>query len=673
MKIFKLLKYSLISCLLLCLFSCDTYNKLEEFKYNQNIFLSGVVSSIPRLEDDKYKFILHTDKYGDVLLTANKSSKHFLIPANKLELEAKIYKPHEYDNVAAFNYSEYLDNNDIVAVGSVLDNSSISYQGTASLYLPERIRYYLYNHLQKELQCYRLKPYILALLIGDKNFDESQQNLLINSGTSHLMVISGLHIGLLALIAFVSFRLLWSLSPKLCRKVPAQYVGVIASLVSAFVYSLLAGFSLPTQRAVIMLSVVAILWLIGKRVSIIGSLGFAFILILLLDFEAIYSVSLWLSFSAVSLLVVIAMILQQYKSKLVSTLLAQTYLAIFLVPISVYYFGSFSLVSILANIVAIPMVSFVIVPLSLFCLLVSFIGISLWSVPIFFLKPLMGYLSFLTSYSGLVEYWSYFSLTSLIIVVLGLVLVLFPFAKSIRTLGLALCLVFFQSSENIAAKYDYFNIHVFDTQDQMILVQDEGKTLLYTSANNLSNDYVLSNSLKSYLKISGVKQLDYLIVTGAGQNLNLSYLTDIVPVKNIITNLEAKQNVQKCSYSNNFNLNDETSVKLLSAGKGCFVSLNYDDKEFLLAGDTSNENQQEIYTLYNRMLKPNIIFAPVVLDDKYFSLGAEYFVYSSDDLLGKSVTKRIKTKIFDTYANGAIDVVLDKEKDLKISSQLKDY
>ncbi|NIB61372.1 competence protein, partial [Francisella noatunensis subsp. orientalis] len=58
---------------------CYSYDKIEDFKYNQNI-----------------------------LLKANKSYRHYLIPANNLELEAKVHKPHEYDNVEAFNYSEYL-------------------------------------------------------------------------------------------------------------------------------------------------------------------------------------------------------------------------------------------------------------------------------------------------------------------------------------------------------------------------------------------------------------------------------------------------------------------------------------------------------------------------------------------------------------------------------------
>ncbi|MDE4953275.1 ComEC/Rec2 family competence protein, partial [Francisella tularensis subsp. holarctica] len=80
----------------------------------------------------------------------------------------------------------------------------------------------------------------------------------------------------------------------------------------------------------------------------------------------------------------------------IKILLAQTYLAIFLVHISVYYFVGFSVVSILANIVAIPLVRFVIVPLLLLCLLLSFIGINLWLLPKMFLNLLVAYLSFLT-------------------------------------------------------------------------------------------------------------------------------------------------------------------------------------------------------------------------------------------------------------------------------------
>jgi competence protein ComEC len=406
-----------------------------------------------------------------------------------------------------------LEHNHIIAIGDVKNGSKITYNGTSFLYLPERFRYYIYNHLQSQLKENDLKPFVLALLIGDKDFTESQQSLLISSGTSHLMVISGLHIGLLAFIAFLIFRGMWSLSPRLCRKLPAQYIGVISSIIVAFSYSLLAGFSLPTQRAVIMLLVVVVFWFVKKRISIVKSLFITFVVIVLLDFKSLYSTGLWLSFFAVALLVIISILLQQYKSKLAHFLIPQIYLTMFLIPISVYYFGSFSLVSIFANIVAIPLVRFVILPLLLFCLIISFIGIKLWFIPILLLKLLYVYLEFLTKHIQLVEYWSYFSLTSLIIVLVGVTLLVFPFSKSVRLLGLVMCLVFFQSSVDLSKKYRYFRLHIFDTRDEMVLVQNDGQNLLYTSVKNLDNEYILSNILANYLKLEGINKIDYLIVS----------------------------------------------------------------------------------------------------------------------------------------------------------------
>lgn len=653
--------------------TCYSYHSIESFKYNQEMSLSGIVSSIPKQDNNELEFIFHTFKYGDILLKADKGYRHYLVPANKLSLVAKVYKPHEYDNVNAFNYSQYLEHKDIVAIGSVNKDSEIVYTGTAVLYLPERFRYYIYNHLQSQLKGNDLKSFVLALLIGDKDFTESEQNLLINSGTSHLMVISGLHIGLLAFIAFLVFRGVWSLSPKLCRKLPAQYIGAIFSILVAFSYSLLAGFSLPTQRAVIMLLIVVILWFVKKRVSIVRSVFIAFILILLLDFESIYSTSLWLSFSAVVLLVVISMLLQQYKSKLAHFFIPQIYLTIFLIPISVYYFGSFSLVSILANIVAIPLVSFVILPLLLFCLIISFIGIKLWFIPIFFLKLLYVYLEFLTKHIQLVEYWSYFSLISLIIVLVGITLLIFPFSKSIRLLGLVMCLVFFQPVENLSKKYKKFELHVFDNKDQMILIQSEGQSFLYTSVKNLDNEYILTNILEAYLKVVGVNKINYLIVTGSQKSLSLEGIKQIGSVEKIISNIDSNTpGLIKCNYKNNLSSNN-LHIRFLSNEKDCFVDIKYLDREFLLFDNTDQKSQEKIYSLYNRIVSPNIIVASTKLSPKFTSKSLDYIIYISDKPEELQKLNEKALSIFDTYTNGAITVSIDQSNKLSVVSQLKKY
>ncbi|MED7789108.1 ComEC/Rec2 family competence protein [Francisella sp. 19X1-34] len=653
---------------------CYSYEHIESFKYNQEISLSGVVVTIPKQDNDMLEFVFHTYKYGDILLKANNSYRHYLMPANKLTLLAKIYKPHEYDNTNAFNYYKYLEHHSIVGVGNVKSGSKITYNGTAILSLPKRFRYYIYSHLQSQLKESKLKPFVLALLIGDKDFTKSEQTLLVNSGTSHLMVISGLHIGLLAFIAFLIFRGIWSFSPKLCRKLPAQYVGTICSIIVAFSYSLLAGFSLPTQRAVIMLLIVVVLWLLKKRVSITQSLFIAFVIIMLLDFKSIYSTSLWLSFSAVSILILISILLQQYKSRLALFLLPQVYLTIFLIPISVYYFSSFSLVSILANIVAIPLVSFVILPLLLFCLVISFIGLKLWFIPILFLKLLYIYLEFLTKHIQLIEYWSYFSLASLVIVIIGIILLIFPFSKSVRLLGLVMCLVFFQSSTDLSKKYKYFQLHVFDTRDQMVLIQNKGQNLLYTSVKNLSNKYILSNILENYLKLEGIDKVDYLIVVDNQKKLNLEGIKQTIDVERIISNIDNDSSpyVIKCSYKNNLSFGN-LRIKFLSNQNTCLVDISYLDKEFLLFDNASLKSQEKVFNLYNRVVSPNIIITPTELYPSFINNELDYIIYISNKVEELYQINNLKQEVFDTYANGAITVQIDQNNKLNIISQLKKY
>lgn len=114
----------------------------------------------------------------------------------------------------------------------------------------------------------------------------------------------------------------------------------------------------------------------------------------------------------------------------------------------------------------------------------------------------------------------------------------------------------------------------------MVLVQDEGKNLLYTAAKNLANEYLLVNVLESYLKFAGIKQIDYLIIVDGDNNLNLKFIRQITAIKIVITNISTAEIAQKCSYANNFKLNNHSSVKLLSNAQSCFVSLKY-QKSFI--------------------------------------------------------------------------------------------
>ena len=637
---------------------------------------NGTVSSVVNHQDGVYKFVFHSHKYGDILLTADSSYIRYLTPANELQLKAKIYKPHEYENIDAFDYANYLENQNITAIGYVIKNSQMKFEGTSVWYLPQRLRYYLSSYIKHQLADNQAKPLALALLIGEKDFSDSQKQLFLESGTSHLMVISGLHIGLLALIAFVIARFTWSLSPRLCRKLPAQNIAVIFSLIVALIYSFLAGFGLPTQRALIMLSVVGVFWFLRKRVSILRSLVIAFVLILLFDFNAISSAGLWLSFSAVLFLVFVG-VLMQSSSKWFVTLSTQLYLSVLLIPVSVYFFGGFSAISVVANIVAIPFVSFIVVPLLLLCLALSFVGIHPWVLPSLFLGALESYLEFLVSHMGLVEYWSYFSSVSLILVVLGLFLVLLPISKSLRFLGLGLCLVFFQSAENISKENKDTNIHIFDAASDMILVQNHGKSLLYITNSGLNDKFTITNSLSAYLKYAGVSKLDNVIITSnESQKIDVSILESVVPVENIITNLKSDLPIKECNYKNSFDLFD-AKVRLFGLDNSCFIAIDKSGDQTLILGDISKTQLVEFNSVYNRMILPNIMVSSSELPKDFLKeTSIKYFIYSSEELPEDSYFKMLKNlsiKTIDTYNNGAISVNISQNNELSIYSQLKDF
>lgn len=668
--------FFLIFCVLI-ISACHPYSKIESFKYNQNILLDGIVTNIPTVREDDIEFIFYTPKYGDLLLRANINDRKNISPGNKLRLNVKLHKKEAHVNINSFSYSKYLDNNGVVATGRVIVGSDVIYKGTSIAYLPERLRYSLYKHLKIELKAYQTSPMMLALLIGDKNLNASEKELFMQSGTSHLMVISGLHIGLLAFIAFILMRLLWSSSIRLCRKVPAQYAAVIFSILVAFAYSLLVGFSLPTQRAVAMITVAGALWLCKKRISLVRSLCVAFVFMLLLDVKSIYSVSMWLSFLAVIFLIFISTIARYKNSNILNNISSQVYLAIFLIPVSVYYFDGFSIVSVAANLIAIPFISFIIVPLLLLSLVLSFVSIHICMIANALLNVLVLYLSFLTEHIHLVNYWSYFSTISLILVTLGLCIVVTPIRISFRLLGLALCLVFFQSNENLTSEYNSFQLHVFHTKNQMVMISNQGASVLYTSYKNLSDMNSLT-TLNGYLKFTGIDKIDTLIVSGDTKStVNIDNISDLTIIGSVVTNLPVNTVSEKCVYQNNYNVKG-MDIKLLGDGNksGCFVNIQSNNRLFLLFNNVSTTQQNNIYKIYGRVMNADNIITPVI-PSRYLikKLDPSLLIYSSNKELSKTNYKYLNknsVSVIDVYKNGAVTFAINNDH-VNINGQYKKY
>ena len=214
---------------------------------------------------------------------------------------------------------------------------------------------------------------LVALAVGLTDRLSADQWRVFNStGTTHLVAISGLHVTLFALVAFFVARVAWrgvlSLSPGL-RFVEREPFALSCGLVAAGAYSLLAGFSVPTQRTWLMLATFALARLAGRHAGWGRTWTLAMIAVLLLDPFAPLSAGFWLSFVAVGVLLAASSAGSPRHATLwnraAGAVRMQFAIMLALAPLTFAVFDGLSISGLWVNLVAIPLVSFVFVPLVL--------------------------------------------------------------------------------------------------------------------------------------------------------------------------------------------------------------------------------------------------------------------------------------------------------------------
>jgi competence protein ComEC len=185
------------------------------------------------------------------------------------------------------------------------------------------------------------------------------------TGVNHLMSISGLHVTMLSGLAFALVNFAWRRSARLTLALPAMKAAAAAGLITALGYALLAGFAVPAQRTVFMLAVVAVALWTGRATAAAPVLACAVLVVLLIDPWAVLAPGFWLSFGAVAVIMLVSVNRLQQPHWLAAWARVQWAVTLALVPALLALFQQVSLVSPLANALAIPLVSLVVVPLAL--------------------------------------------------------------------------------------------------------------------------------------------------------------------------------------------------------------------------------------------------------------------------------------------------------------------
>ncbi|MBZ0088108.1 MAG: DNA internalization-related competence protein ComEC/Rec2 [Thermomonas sp.] len=210
--------------------------------------------------------------------------------------------------------------------------------------------------------------YVRALALGDTRFlDQTDWARLRAAGLTHLIAISGFHVGLVAGFCALLVAGLWWLFPSLCHGLPRQFAAGGGAICGAFGYAVLTGMAVPTLRTAVMIAaLVATRWL-RRRQRLADVLALGCIVLLLLDPLALLGAGFWLSFAGVAWLL---WCLPEgdaagLRGRLRGLVAAQAVASLGLLPLGVVLFGQASTAGPLANLVAVPWWSLVVVPLSL--------------------------------------------------------------------------------------------------------------------------------------------------------------------------------------------------------------------------------------------------------------------------------------------------------------------
>jgi ComEC/Rec2-related protein len=231
---------------------------------------------------------------------------------------------------------------------------------------------------------------VTALLVGETTGIPMQTlNAVRDAGLAHLLSISGVHIGMVAGVLFFWMRLLVAAIPSLALRVDSKKIAAIVAIAGATFYALISGNSVPTQRSLLMLTVVMIGVLVSRRALSMRLLGWAALIILLTQPEAMLGASFQMSFAAM-----VALIAASERSKTAKQnpppnqprSLRQTFAYILAIvatsvvatlataPFAVYHFNRLALIGVLSNIIAIPLTGFWILPWGMLALLLMPFG-----------------------------------------------------------------------------------------------------------------------------------------------------------------------------------------------------------------------------------------------------------------------------------------------------------
>ncbi|MBE9549671.1 MAG: DNA internalization-related competence protein ComEC/Rec2 [Proteobacteria bacterium] len=619
-------------------------DQLDPLLSGQTVTVEGWVSSLPviRKSDNRYSSDTADEQDHDAQFIFQPVASSQKLPRNirvnwyrnapdiaaaeKWQLQLRLKPPRGKVNFQGFDYERWLFRRDIGGLASVVSgNQAMAASGASPALTGLRWR----QHLSKQLDELGVdnspsaNALIRALGIADKSLiDKELRGLFARTGTAHLLAISGLHIGLVAMAGLflgrallaVGSLLLPQLVSRLTAKFSRQQLILLPALLLALVYATLAGWSLPTQRAVIMLLVLTLGVWFRRKINPWHAWSLALLAVLGLDPLSVLDPGFWLSFSAVACLIFF-LNGGSNRNRLYSLLWAQWVVVVGLLPLTLLFFSRIPLASMLSNAVAIPLTGMLLVPLILLALLFAGslpgLATALLSAAASLLDILTRYLRWLDQYIPALDlHWSAPAPMVLILLVLTATLLLLPrgFPKYLLALLCLLPVLFpFRSLADYPLRVEMLDVG----QGLAVLVETPEQLLLYDSGpgDGQGRD-VIASVIRPAVRASG-KSLSVIVISHGDHDHSggLQSLREYYPQASYFLNQPVVDYARPCNLSESIPWLDTAGIRLdilhpnpelpyQGNDSSCVLMFRYQQLGILLTGDISQVIEQRLLRLY---------------------------------------------------------------------------
>lgn len=490
-------------------------------------------------------------------------------------------------------------------------------------------RYHIQQQIIATIHQPALAAILSALTVGSRtHLIPEQKQVFQRTGTSHLIAISGLHISLVSMAVYFFLYFLARQWVRLTLYVPAPRIAAVGALLAAWAYALLAGFSLPTQRAAVMITVLLCAELLYRSTPVWRRMLLALVIVLMLQPMALLSASFWLSFMAVIWIAYVLSGRLARGHKLKQWVYVQTGIFIGLMPFMFYFFHQVSLVMLIANAIAIPWVEWFIVPL---CLLASIslpfstiLAHGLFKLAAYALWPLWQGLQWLAHYPHAIWQHGIFQSGLLIIAIITAAILLLPRGAPGRCLALA-CLLPLIFPPTSRPKLGGLVLTVLDVgQGLAMVLQTAHHTLLYDTGPRSYSGFDSGKSvILPYLQAHNIQKIDIMMISH-GDNDHIGGAASILaamPVEKLLTSVPArfpKHAVSHCHQGQQWRW-DGVKFSVLyppeyqayqGNNSSCVLRIQAADRAILLTGDIEAPAEQWLVKNKTKQLSASVLVVP---------------------------------------------------------------